>query len=298
MRTEDRWGALAHALALARRLEGEGQYSSAKLLRAAGESLARRAAYERLQSVGSETLEQGLSEAIERLGADLPSPELVSALGAAQAALTDGRLPGFDETPDPYICRTCGHTLLRAPLENCPTCGARLGTFKHVRPIYWLTEFDPFETLQSLRETPEILRAALEGIGERALREPAPDGGWSVRQQISHFRDAEGVLNGRLKRMVKQEDPPLESLAVFDWATEEGDRPPETSEIFETYRTSRERTLATLESLPLRDWWRTGRHQEFGPVTIGEQASYFAVHELTHLPQLEAQLREIGRKTG
>lgn len=31
---------------------------------------------------------------------------------------------------------------------------------------------------------------------------------------------------------------------------------------------------------------RTGRHEEFGVVSIKQQASYFAAHELTHLPQI------------
>ncbi len=42
--------------------------------------------------------------------------------------------------------------------------------------------------------------------------------------------------------------------------------------------------------MPLAYWWRTGRHQEFGAVTLRKQASYFAAHERTHLPQL-ARLR-------
>jgi len=40
--------------------------------------------------------------------------------------------------------------------------------------------------------------------------------------------------------------------------------------------------------MPLADWWRTGEHEEFGTVTLRQQVSYFAAHELTHLPQIEA----------
>jgi hypothetical protein len=40
--------------------------------------------------------------------------------------------------------------------------------------------------------------------------------------------------------------------------------------------------------LPLVDWWRTGRHEEFGVVTIRQQVSYFAAHESTHLAQIRA----------
>jgi len=60
-----------------------------------------------------------------------------------------------------------------------------------------------------------------------------------------------------------------------------------TREIFETYQASRRDMLAKLEQLPLADWWRTGRHEEFGVVSIKQQVSYFASHEITHLPQIE-----------
>ena len=49
------WGdTLAHLLAMAAKLEGHGQYNNAKLMRAAAESIARRAAYQLdLPSVGT-----------------------------------------------------------------------------------------------------------------------------------------------------------------------------------------------------------------------------------------------------
>ena len=41
-----------------------------------------------------------------------------------------------------------------------------------------------------------------------------------------------------------------------------------------------------LFALPYAAKWRSGRHAEFGTVTICQQASYFAMHEITHLPQI------------
>lgn len=56
------------------------------------------------------------------------------------------------------------------------------------------------------------------------------------------------------------------------------------------YQSAREDTVARLARIDSAGWQRTGRHEEFGRVTLIEQASYFAAHELTHLRQLE-QLR-------
>ena len=109
---------------------------------------------------------------------------------------------------------------------------------------------------------------------------------------MSHLRDAQGVLSIRLNLIIEQENSLLESKAVFEWATKEEEHPPTTQEIFDTYRASRQETIARLESIPLSDWWRPGQHEEFGPVTLRQQVSYFASHETTHLPQIELLCRQ------
>lgn len=55
---------------------------------------------------------------------------------------------------------------------------------------------------------------------------------------------------------------------------------------------SRQEIIVRLDSIPFAVWWRTGRHEEFGVVSIKQQVSYFASHELTHLPQIERLVRQ------
>jgi DinB superfamily len=86
--------------------------------------------------------------------------------------------------------------------------------------------------------------------------------------------------------MTEQDNPSLSFQPVFAWAEKEGDKPATTRDIFATYRASRNESLALLENLPLKDWWRTGLHEEFGRVTLKDQVNYFAAHELTHLRQI------------
>jgi uncharacterized damage-inducible protein DinB len=150
-----------------------------------------------------------------------------------------------------------------------------------------LDALEPFAALETLHQTPLDVAALLAGLSEEALSQPPADGGWAIRNIVSHLRDAEGVLSFRLSLLLEQEHPLLESKAVFEWATKEEEHPPTTQEIFDTYRASRQETIAKLESIPLSDWWRTGQHEEFGPVTLRQQVSYFAAHEITHLPQIE-----------
>jgi hypothetical protein len=279
----------ADLLALAAKLEGEGQYNLGKLLRAAVVSLAQEAAYRRPAPANPAALVQAVEQAGERLAAAGAAEALLAALQRGTAALSAGRLPLFHETPDPFACRTCGYLTLSPPTAACPRCGAQPATFRRFTPMYWLEALDPFEALAALRETPARVANRLQDVPDAALDRPR-DGEWAIRHLVAHLYDAETLLQQRVIRLLGEDNPALSSAATFEQATEEAQRPPATRAILADYQRSRRKTLRRLEAIPLRDWWRAGQHEEFGTVTVGQQASYFAVHEITHLTQLE-QLR-------
>jgi hypothetical protein len=289
---------LIHALGLASKLEGQGQYNVAKLLRAAVDAAMRRAAYE----VDLPENVPGLAQA---LGAYLPdlretgaAEGLIGALERGAAAMADGRLLMFDEGPDPYVCRTCGRVEMATPSENCPDCGAWPDTFQRFRPVYWLDAYEPLRALEVMGGTPEIVWGLIADLSEEQLSWFSADDQWSLRQAVGHLRDAQGVLAARIDLILERDNPPLEALAVFNWAADEGERPPSTQEVFDTYRGSREAVVDRLTTIPLRDWWRTGVHQEFGVVTLRQQVSYFTAHELTHLAQIADLRRQALEASG
>ena len=285
---------LVHLLALAERLEGEGQLNIAKLLRAAADGALRQAAYRLDLPTDRAGISRELDRAIEALALSDCDQTLLMTLKRGKAALDERRLPPITETPNPQVCRTCGHIVVGDPGGTCPVCGAWPDTFQVFMPHYWFEAFDPFEALAWLRRTPDEAASLISGLPEDVLARQPEDGGWSIRHVIAHMRDAQGVLVGRVNLMLTEDNPSLASLAVFEWATSEETRPPTTRELFESYRAARESLIARLESIPLKDWWRTGLHEEFGPMTIRQQASYFAAHERTHLPQIAVLRRQLA----
>lgn len=274
---------LVHLLSLAWRLENEGQYNLAKLARATADSMSRRAAWE-FDLLGDK---ETLTNEIEHIAASLADVGLQATFRKGAAAMTESRLPLIHEIPHPYVCRTCGHLTLSNTPEKCPECGAWGETFQWFPPVYWLEVLDPAEALAQLRKTPLEVAALIEGLSEDELNRPAEDGGWAIRNAVSHLRDAQGVIAYRIDLFLKERNPVLESKAVFAWARDENERPPSTREIFDAYHASRQEMIAKLETIPFADWWRMGHHEEFGTVSIKQQVSYFASHELTHLPQIE-----------
>jgi hypothetical protein len=85
--------------------------------------------------------------------------------------------------------------------------------------------------------------------------------------------------------MLAEDNPSLEGVAA--WAAE-GPESLTTGEMLERYCLSRQKTLSLIQQMPAEGWWRTAQHEEFGSVTILQQASYFAKHERSHLPQIIA----------
>jgi len=284
---------LIHLLALAARLEGEGQYNLAKLARAAADSLSRSTAYGVAAPAEKDALAADIKQmtaALSRLGV---SAELLSALVQGADVMAGGGVPLISVTPHPYVCRTCGHLLLGQPESNCSTCGAWPDTYQRFMPIYWLDALEPPAALARLHQTPGEVAKLLDGLSETQLNQAPADGGWAIRNVLTHLRDAQDVLAFRLDLFLREEHPVLESKAVWTWVANEQEHPPTAREIFETYWAARTDTLDKLAQMPLADWWRMGRHEEFGDVTLRQQVSYFAAHEVTHLSQIESLRRRI-----
>lgn len=284
---------LVHLFALASRLEGEGQYNLAKLARATADALCRQAAYQIPMPTDQSELAADIRRTAQALSRLNVSGELLSVLAQGADLMAEGRLPLFSVAPHPYVCRTCGHLTLAEPMANCPTCGAWPVTYQRFMPNYWFDALEPLAAVARLRQTPLDVEQLLEGLSEAQLNQPPQEGGWAIRNTLTHLRDAQDVLDFRLDLFRQEENPVLEAKAVWTWAAAQEERPPTAREIFGVYTASREETLAKLEQLPLAHWWRTGRHQEFGVVSLRQQVSYFAAHEMTHLPQIESLRRQL-----
>jgi hypothetical protein len=277
---------MAYLLALAERLEGEGQLNNAKLLRAAADSLTRRAARAAALPEDPAALPAAMDTAIAKLTESGSGQGLLDALQRGRAALAEGRLPMIHDTPHPFVCRGCGHLVLGDPGYRCPECGALAASFQKFPPIYWLDALDARGALRYLNQTPEDVAMLLDGLSDADMERRPADGGWAIRHILTHIRDAQGVLDFRAKLLLEQDHPVLESLAVFAWATREDEKPPTSREIFTEYRASRQEMLQRLEGIPMEMWLCRGWHEEFGEVTLLQQASYFALHEITHVPKI------------
>lgn len=273
------------------RTEGKGQLNIGKLLRACATSVAQSAAGAGGFPDDREQLAEDLIALSERLRESGLSPEICDRVELGGQLLGRDEQSYLDQFPDPYVCRRCGSLAGSVPESSCDTCGAHPLTFQRFAPIYWMGAYSSGEVLERLEANPSLLREAIQPLSPHRLDWKPRGTAWAATDVLRHLRDAQSVLAQRIDMILDEDDPTLEFKPVFAWTNQQTGETESGESIFESYASSRRDSVSRLRGITPQDWARTGLHEEFGRVTLLEQASYFAAHELTHLRQLE----QLGR---
>jgi hypothetical protein len=269
---------------LAIRVEGKGQYNVSKYIRAAQDALLRGGAFR----IGYGTDETGVlaefARIILRLEQEGCDPALLERLRQGYRKMETNELCTIGEFPPVSVCRRCG--TIGGDFAVCPKCRSDIDSFVIQPPIYWMKEFGPMEALHHLKKTPLKYINRVDGLSaEEAEKRPAPDQ-WSVLEVLKHVKDAEVVLNGRVQRILSEDHPYLSFQKVWDWADKPAEEKETTESVLAVYKASRSKTIRLLKDAPLKSWWRTAVHEEFGEVELLGQVSYFTAHEISHLRQI------------
>jgi hypothetical protein len=123
---------------------------------------------------------------------------------------------------------------------------------------------------------------------ELLSRQPSP-GQWSALECLQHLVDTEPIFSTRVRAFLAGQDFP-----AFDPDSQgtllDAGRPP--VELARTFANLREESLAALSQLGPADLGRKVRHQELGPVTLGEMIHEWAAHDLMHTVQGERALMQ------
>jgi hypothetical protein len=269
-----------------------------KLIEAAVYAQVRRAGWRFRPQVTVSTMQSELEAGLRFLRQENAASELVTALEVGQQALAEHRHGDllFTEAPDVFVCRTCGHVALGSAPDHCPGCGAWPGRFRKFVAFFNrdnIEPINPIDVLALLTHNAEDLSRLVDGLSEEVTTKTPPGVDWSIREHVAHFFDTQDMLDTRIELMLKYDNPELTALAVYELAKETGQRPSTTRDLLSAFHEKRTKCVARLESLPLKDLWRTGRHPEFGNLTILRQTAYLAFHEQTHLPEIEALRRQV-----
>lgn len=142
--------------------------------------------------------------------------------------------------------------------------------------------------LATLNATSDRLRELLAGVNPAFAAAPAPDGGWSVTQNIAHLCAVESPYHARLVRIALEDNP---RLAAIGSSTGEYDPATPATILVEAFADLRANTVAFLQTLSPLAYSRPAMHAEMGPVTLRSQAEALARHDEHHLAHLARVLQ-------
>lgn len=156
------------------------------------------------------------------------------------------------------------------------------------------------QTLAVLERTPEVLAALLNGLPEFWVHSSEGEGTWSPYRVVAHLIHGEHTNWMVRARHILAADPrpfvPFDRNAHLASGV---DRP--LAELLGEFATLRHANLRALEALSLTesDLARTGRHPDFGMVTLGQLLAAWVVHDLDHLAQItrtmaKTQVESVG----
>jgi rubrerythrin len=278
--------------ALAERFASEAQMSLNKLLEAAVYALARRAAWQYTPDITKERMQLELEVAVQALEESELSAELQAALQTCLRNLKADKNILFEDAPDVYVCRTCGHAALGEAPKHCPDCGAWPGRFRKFVAFFNgdnQEPVNPVTVIDLLEDSVDVVKELTANLSEESMNEKQSDSEWSVREHMAHFFDANEMMENRIALMLQVDDPDFSVYSVPKLATvETGRRPDSATGIVDAYCRRRLETVEKLRSLSLNELFRTGWHPSFGQLTILRQAAYIANHEQDHMPEIEA----------
>ncbi len=152
------------------------------------------------------------------------------------------------------------------------------------------------DPLRMLRAAPGALARRIAGVPNRRLTaRPAPDK-WSVGEILAHLSEIEMLWGYRIRTMLEREAPEIVGMDQEVWARagQYERRDPGTSlALFTALRRAHVELLSGLSPRILR---RSGRHTQFGLLTILGIARLLAGHDVNHRRQIAAILNGKARR--
>jgi hypothetical protein len=136
------------------------------------------------------------------------------------------------------------------------------------------------------------LRELLADLPNSALVKPV-DEGWSVKHALSHLVDTEDVIAGRIRRIVTEDNPFIESIDPTARLKQGGYLKRGIDDLFAEFEMNRNFGLTWLKTLSDEKLQRTGTHDEAGVISAANHAHQWAYHDLMHLKQIESMLGKL-----
>ena len=149
-------------------------------------------------------------------------------------------------------------------------------------------QFDLMKGKAILARTPGVLDTLLHDLPAPWIEQREGPDTWSPLDVVGHLIHGERA-DWIPRARILLADGPARAFDPFDRFAQFAESRGKTMPVLlDEFATLRRENLAALDALRLTpaDLARTGRHPDFGPVTLGELLSTWVVHDLGHIAQI------------
>lgn len=141
------------------------------------------------------------------------------------------------------------------------------------------------ELIDALSETPQQLVA----LAPEAAGAPRSNEHWGLAEIVAHLVDVERVYRGRIQAILAREGAYLRRFDPDRAAREHDYASKDLHTVLDEFAHERGETLSLLMNLALKDWERTGIHDEFGEVSVEDLVERLVDHDAAHLRQARGE---------
>ncbi len=143
-----------------------------------------------------------------------------------------------------------------------------------------------------LRELPDHLSDAVNGLEDTQLDTPYREGGWTVRQVVHHVADSHLNSYVRFKLALTEDEPAIKPYDEAAWAVLPDSRMPVDISLTLTWALH-ERWVALLESMTEKDFQKKFTHPERGVQDLATTLALYdwhSRHHTAHITRLRARM--------
>ena len=141
--------------------------------------------------------------------------------------------------------------------------------------------------IQVLRDLPERLTAAIEGLDDAQLDTPYREGGWTVRQLVHHVADSHANCYVRFKLALTEDWPTIKGYDEKAWANLADSRMP--IDVSLALLTAlHARWVSLLESMSEDDFSKGFTHPENGKQNLAVVLAVYDWHSRHHTAHITA----------
>ncbi|HSE25545.1 MAG TPA: DinB family protein [Pyrinomonadaceae bacterium] len=146
---------------------------------------------------------------------------------------------------------------------------------------------DHDDLVNQLAATPNRLGQLIDETSENLRYRPA-DGRFSILENVCHLRDIEiEGYTDRIKRILEEDSPDLQDIDGGRLAFEREYNKQDLIPALKTFVEAREKNLARLRNVDVKELEKTGNLQGVGQVTLARLLEMMLEHDEGHLTELQ-----------